>query len=1179
MQLRRSLASLAIIPAMSSLSACDTGPAPLFELRSARETGIEFANRLEEDDSVYNPLDFDYLYNGAGVALGDVNGDGLLDVYFGGNMVSSRLYLNRGNLRFEDVTETAGAGTTSWATGVSMVDINQDGRLDIYVCVAGLAPVPERGNLLFINQGVDDAGVPRFEEAAREYGLDDTGYSTHAAFLDYDRDGDLDVYLLTNALEDFNRNTMQARSTSGQAESTDRLYRNNGDGTFTDVSRAAGILSEGYGLGVGVSDLNRDGWPDIYVSNDFLSNDLIWINNGDGTFTDRARQYLTHMTHNGMGMDIADYDNDGLVDILVLDMLPPDNLRKKMMLTGGNYDKFHMGLDLGYARQYMRNTLQHNLGPDPDGEPHFAEIGQLAGIQETDWSWAPLFADLDNDGRKDLFVSNGYRRDVTNLDFILYLRDGLRTNDPVERARLLREKLRELPEVELPNYAFRNNGDLTFEDRSEAWGVAVQSYSNGAAYGDLDNDGDLDLVVSNLDQPALVYENRARQQQTGHYLTLELRGPAANRAGFGATVSVEAGGQRQVLESSPFRGYKSTMDPRLHFGLGAAVVADDVEVVWLDGRRQRIGGVGADTTIVLDHAAADTAGPDPTLPGSTTPHALFEPVRGIDVGHVEREVVDFRVTPLLPHKFSMGGPGVAVGDVDGDGTDDLFVGADRGYTGQLLLQTAAGAFQAAPAPEAEIFEDMGALLFDADGDGHNDLYVVSGGSFAVDAPERYQDRLYLNDGHGGLHPTPEGLPDVTASGSSVGAADYDADGDLDLFVAGRVEPGRYPLPPRSYLLRNDSRPGTPRFIDVTEEVAPGLVEPGLVYTALWTDYDGDGRADLLLAGEWMPLTLFRNTGAGFENVTAAAGLGGTEGWWRSLVAGDFDDDGDTDYVAGNLGLNTKYRASPDQPVRVYAADFDNNGSIDPVVSRYIDGRSYAVASRDQLIDQMIGMKARFPSYIEYARATLEQTLSAQERDRALVLRAVRFESSYLENRGDGTFAVRALPLAAQVAPIYGMLTGDFDADGNLDLVAVGNTSAPDIQTGQYTASYGLLLQGDGTGAFRVDDSAASGFFVSGEGRGIAQLGLDGSHSMLVITRNNDRALAFRTPRRADADRVPLTPLESYAVLTLADGGTRRVELGYGASYLSQSSRSLDIPQGTRQVVIHDSRGGSRTLSF
>jgi hypothetical protein len=1179
MKLRTPLALLALAPVAVCLPACDTGPDTLFEVRSARTTGIDFANVLEEDDSVYNPLDFDYLYNGAGVALGDVNGDGLLDVYFGGNMVSSRLYLNQGDLRFEDVTEAAGAGTTAWATGVSMVDINQDGLLDIYVCVAGLVPVAERGNLLFINQGVDEKGVPRFEERAREYGLDDTGYSTHAAFLDYDRDGDLDVYLLTNALEDFNRNTMRPRRTSGQATSTDRLYRNNGDGMFIDVSREAGILSEGYGLGVGVSDLNRDGWPDIYVANDFLSNDLIWVNNGDGTFTDRAQQYLTHMTHNGMGMDAADYDNDGLVDIVVLDMLPPDNLRKKMMLMGGNYDKFHMGLDLGYARQYMRNTLQHNLGPGPDGQPHFAEIGQLAGIDETDWSWAPLFADFDLDGRKDLFVSNGYRRDVTNLDFILYLQDSLRTNDPVERARLLRQKLRELPEVELPNHIFRNNGDLTFDDRSEAWGVDVRTYSNGAAYGDLDNDGDLDLVVSNLDQPALVYENRARQQQTGHYLTVKLRGPASNPTGFGATVSVEAGGERQVMESNPFRGYKSTMDPRLHLGLGQAAEADEIEVVWVDGRRQVVRGVTADTVIVLDHAMAEAPGADPSPPERPTAEPLFGRVTGIDAAHVEREVVDFRITPLLPHKFSMGGPGVAVGDVDGDGSEDVFIGADRGYSGQLLLQTAPGAFAAAAAPDAEAFEDMGVLLFDADGDGHNDLYAVSGGSFAVDTPEQYRDRLYVNDGTGALHHVQEALPAVTASGSTVGAADYDGDGDLDLFVAGRIEPGRYPMPPRSYLLRNDSRPGTPRFTDVTEEVAPGLLRPGLVHTALWTDYDGDGRPDLLLAGEWMPLTLFRNTGAGFQDVTDDAGLRGTEGWWRSLVSGDFDDDGDTDYVAGNLGLNTKYSASPEQPVRVHAADFDENGSIDPVLSRFIDGRSYAVGSRDQLIDQMMAMGARFPSYIEYAGATLEETLSEAERDRALVLSAVRFESSFLENRGDGTFAVRSLPMAAQIAPVYGMLTGDFDDDGDLDLVAVGNTSSPDIETGQYTASYGLLLRGDGRGQFRVDASAAAGFFVEGEGRAITGIATGASGSTVLVTRNDNDAVAFHPLRQAAARRVQLSPLESHAILSLADGGTRRVELMYGSGYLSQSSRVLVIPEGAREVVIHDSQGGRRVITF
>jgi hypothetical protein len=1158
----------------------------LFRLRPPEDTGIRFANVLEEDDSVYNPLDYDYLYNGAGVALGDFNGDGLLDVYFGGNMVSSRLYLNRGELRFDDVTDAAGVGTTAWATGVTTVDINQDGLLDLYVSVAGLAPVEERGNLLFVNQGADESGVPRFVEKAAEYGIDDDGYSTHGAFFDYDRDGDLDLYVLTNALEEYNRNQIRPRRADGQAESTDRLYRNDGDGSFTNVSREAGILMEGYGLGVGISDLNQDGWPDVYVANDFLSNDLVWINDGDGTFTNRAAEYLTHMTHNGMGMDMADYDNDGRVDIAVLDMLPPDNHRRKMMLMGGNYDKFQMGLDLGYEPQYMRNTLQHNVGVDPEGTPRFSEIGRLAGIHETDWSWAPLFADFDNDGLKDLFISNGYRRDVTNLDFIVYLREDIRMYDREERARLLLERLQQLPEVKLPNHAFRNRGDLTFEDRSEAWGVDIPSYSNGTAYGDLDNDGDLDLVINNLDQEAFVLENRAVQQQRGNFLRVALEGPPSNRSGYGARVTLQAAGTRQYVENEPARGYKSSVDPTLHFGLGAAAAADWVEVRWPDGTVERMRDVGANRTVRFDHASARPADPPADVAGSDgagkdgVPAAepLFRAASGPDYAHVEREVVDFKITPLLPHKFSLGGPGIAIGDLDGDGRDDAFIGSDRGYTAALHFQTAPGVFEAVPLPDDEVFEDMGALVFDADGDGSRDLYVVSGGSFAVTDGRRYQDRLYLNDGAGALTPVPDALPSMEASGSGVTASDYDGDGDLDLFVGGRVLPGQYPLAPRSYLLRNDSRPGAPRFTDVTEDVAPGLARIGMVNTGLWADYDADGRTDLILAGEWMNLTVFRNTGDGFVDATASAGLDGTEGWWNSLVAGDFDSDGDTDFVAGNLGLNTLYTASPDEPVRVHAADFDDNGSIDPVISRYIDGESYPVASRDLLIDQMIAMKGRFGRYVDYAGATLEETLSSVERERAVVRRAVRFESSYVENRGDGTFAVHSLPMPAQVAPIYGLLARDFDGDGHLDVIGVGNSTAPDIETGQYVGSYGTLLLGDGTGGFRPA-GPESGFFTEGEGRGLAELAVDETRTVVLVARNDAPVQTFVPLATDGALCLPVQPLDTHAVITFRDGRTRRVELPYGSSYLSQSSRVLNVPPDADRVVIHDSRGGSRALSF
>jgi enediyne biosynthesis protein E4 len=1149
---------------------------PLFELRSPSETGIRFANTLTEDDSVYNALDFDYLYNGAGVGVGDVNNDGQQDVFLAGNMVSSRLYLNRGGLRFDDVTEAAGVQTSVWTTGVSMVDINHDGLLDIYVSVAGPA-AHARANLLFVNQGIDDDGTPRFAERAKAFGIADTGYSTHAAFLDYDGDGDLDVYVLTNALEKFNRNTIRPRIMSGGAPSTDRLYRNNGNGTFTDVSREAGIVIEGYGLGVAVSDLNADGWPDIYAANDFMSNDLVWINNRDGTFTNRAAKYLKHQTYNGMGADIADYNNDGLVDIIVLDMLPPDNPRRKMMLQGGNYDRFRMSLMSGYEPQYMRNTLQLNNGPGADGAPTFSEIGQLAGVHETDWSWAPLFADLDNDGLKDLFISNGYRRDVTNLDYVVYLQEGSQTGPESKRRANLLEGLRTLPEVKLANYAFKNRGDLTFADASREWGVDVASYSNGAVYADLDNDGDLDLVVNNIDDHAFVFENHADRLSDRNYLRVALAGPALNRSGIGATVTTFTGGVRQYLEQSPFRGYKSTVEPILHFGVGSAKSIDSLQVRWPDSVCQLLTGVASNRVVTARHADARPCAPA-KLPEDVRLGRPVSERSGLDVAHEEREVVDFKVTPLSPHKHSMAGPGIALGDVDGNGLDDVYVGTDRGREKAIHLQIAPGRFKKRMLPGDREHEDMGALFFDAEGDGDNDLYVASGGFFITSDSGVYRHRLYVNDGRGNLSITPDALPDVASSASSVVAADYDRDGDLDLFVGGRVIAGKYPLPARSHLLRNDSHRGGPaRFTDVTETSAPGLANAGLVSSALWTDFDQDDQMDLLLVGEWMPLTFFRNRGGTFENVTGATGLGATHGWWNSIVSGDFDNDGDVDYVAGNLGLNTAYRASQQEPVRVHAADFDGNGSTDPVISRYIQGASYPVASRDLMIDQMIGMKGRFPRYSDFATATLERTLTREELAKAYLAQAVTFASAYVENLGSGKFALRPLPLLAQAAPIFGMLVDDYDADGNLDALLVGNSYARETQSGWDDAFIGAVLLGDGKGEFRVMNGASSGFFVDGDAKAIAQLVVDETRSLVLVTQNNDSLLRFTALRSGSTRNVKLEPLDTYAVLTLISGKSRRQNLHYGSTYLSQSSRALRVGDDVVRGVVYDSRGRSRAL--
>ncbi|QJW91007.1 VCBS repeat-containing protein [Spirosoma taeanense] len=1183
MNYRLTLLSIFIGGAM----ACQTGSKPdlLFTPIRSAESGITFNNQIHpfENDTL-NANTYDPMYNGAGVGVGDFDRDGRQDVFFAGNRVTSRLYLNRTTsgsqtFRFEDVTTNAGVTTTSWCTGVSVADVNQDGWPDIYVSVAG--PDTSRAvrhNLLFINQGVRSAGakrdsLPTFREMAAEYGLADSGMNTQAAFFDYDRDGDLDCYILNNAVERTGRNTIRPRRLNGEGPSTDRLYRCDGAGNqstqssnqrsvhYTDVSREAGILAEGYGLGLTIADLNEDGWPDIYCANDFLSNDIVYINNRNGgvggpAFTNRAATYFKHTSYNSMGVDIQDINNDTRPDVMVVDMLPESNARQKMMLIKTNWEFFHLARQQGYQDEYVRNTLQLNQGVAPDGQPVFSEIGQLAGVFRTDWSWAPLLADFDNDGFKDLFVTNGYRRDITNLDYVAYLNSqassfGRLVAGGSSQKQTLAE-LYKLPDVKLHNYLFRNNGgNLTFEDKSEDWGLGEPTYSNGAAYADLDNDGDLDLVVNNMDDEAGLYRNETVQPDkpiTRHSIRLQL---PADAHGLGAQVRVRTpDGMMQTVEVHPVRGYASSIEPFVHTGLDKHTTAT-VSVRWADGTYQELGSLTADRLHRITYQPTLASPPAPAV----TP-TLFSTLDAAAVGltfrHRESVLNDFERTPLLPQVYGKNSPALAIADADGNGLDDVFVGADPEQTRSLFLQTSPGRFTER-VQGANDLEDMGSLFFDADGDGDQDLYVVSGGSQQPDSSAVYQDRLYLNDGTGKLTRSAGALPITTSSGSCVVAADFDGDGDLDLFRAGRVKVGQYPMAPRSYLFRNDQVQGMARFTDVTDQLAPGLRTLGMICAALWTDYDNDADPDLLLAGEFMPITLLKNTHGKLaaERITLA-GEQPQSGLWNSLTGADFDRDGDIDYLVGNLGQNTRYRVSADQPLRLYAKDFDGNGQLDPILTHYLQGEEHIAPIRDVLNDQMPTFaRKRFTSFQAYANRSFKQAFDRNDLDGATVLTADELSSCYLENKGKGQFALHPLPMLAQVSPVFGMQTGDFNGDGLTDALLVGNSYASETYSGWYDAGRGCLLLGDGQGHFRAVSPDVAGIHADQDAKALAAISI-GEELWYLVSNNNGpvQLLKPKTPVKPQ----PARPQERYRLVKHRDGRTQRVEFYWGSGYLSQSSK-------------------------
>ncbi len=1061
----------------------------MFEMLPTAQTGIDFTNTLSENDSL-NILNYVYYYNGGGVGVADFNNDGKEDLFFTGNETACRLYLNKGHLQFEDVTEVAQIHTSQWCTGVAIADVNADGWKDIYVCTAGYPDPNRRKNLLFINQG--HLGKTTFVESAEAYGLADTAYSTQAAFFDYDRDGDLDLYVMNHANERQTLNTPLPKKTHGEGSSNDHLYRNNGNQTFTNVTTAAGILTEGYGLGIAISDVNQDGWPDVYISNDFIYNDLLWINEGGKKFSNQIDRYIQHQSYNSMGCDFADYNNDLRPDLAVMDMLPTSDFDQKTMAGALTWNKEQLIAQAGYAPQCVRNTLQLAGNGGSYNTPVFQEIGQMAGIAATDWSWAPLFADLDNDGWKDLFITTGYLRDITDKDFIDYSNNLSQFKTTEAANRDLMPKVRQLKGKNTHNRVFQNNHDLTFTPRSDAWGLSQTGFSNGAAYADLDDDGDLDLVINKINQPAAIGENKANQLTSSHFLKIRLEGMAENAAGLGARVRISSGGQKQYLEQYLSRGFLSSVSAVLHFGLGEKTSIDTLEIRWNDGKSQILTNISANQTITLHQSDARQTPPAMIQPNKS----LFAELRAqesIHFKHIQPVFNDFQFQPLLPYGFSQVGPPIAVGDFNHDGREDCYVGGGKDQAGQLFYQKSDGQFDTKPLAESAQSAATAALCFDANLDGYVDLYVVNGGNYWEANSKFYQDRLYLNDGKGNLIWTKTALPDMFSPGACVSAGDLDGDGDLDLWVGGSAEPGNYPFPARSYLLRNDAG----HFTDITHAAAPDLKKTGLVNAAQWADIDQDGDADLVLAGTWMPITVFKNQQGILKNATESMGLSTNQGWWNTLEVIDLDHDGDLDILAGNLGLNTTFQASQEHPLKLYFQDFDHNGKSDAILCRYTQGKEKPMYSRDQLCAQINGLAKKYPRNASYAAASIQEMLGDEALQKAQVFSCNTLQSaSFIQS--NGRFIAHSLPLPAQVAPVHAMLCRDFNGDGHDDVLLAGNNFSLQVTAGPADALHGLLLLGDGKGNFEALDAAKSGLVVLGAGRSLAVLKAKSGQNRLLV---------------------------------------------------------------------------------
>lgn len=1055
-------------------------------------SGMTFSNNVKHNMRTNeNILSYEYFYNGGGVAIGDINNDGLQDVFVTGNHVSNKLFLNKGNLQFEDITQKAGLQSDFWSTGVTMADVNQDGYLDIYVCNSG----PNEDGNSRPNQFYLNNGNATFKECAAEYGIQDKNYSSQAAFFDFDMDGDLDLFVLNHAIDfgiPFAKIREKYKDKAELRKASNTLFRNEGNGKFKDITVESGILSNGYGLGVVISDINTDGLPDIYVTNDFYIPDFMYINMGDGRFQDRIKATTKHVTWSAMGCDIADINNDGAMDIGVVDMSPNDHFRSKTLMKSMDveFNKFLVD-NLKNQHQYMFNTLQVN-----NGDNVFSEIGMLAGVGKTDWSWTALFADFDNDGYKDYFISNGFRKYSSDNDFQRYVK-GIMDSKKELSDEDLEEIHAKMPEVKLPNALFHNNQDLTFTDIAMESGLEKETFSSGSAVADLDNDGDLDLIINNLDQDLLLYRNNTESKQK-NYLDVKLEGyPIQSK------VRIHYGDQLQIQELSPTRGYLSSMPYVLHFGLGETNNIDKLEVVWPDGQSQTMENVKANQTVSISRYKTQKA--------TSQKFDLILSMEnaskiGLNYRHKENRHDDFADEVLLPHAQSKLGPFSAVADINQDGLEDIFLGGAKGQSGSIFIQQQNGSFKKQNSKALErdkASEDMDALFFDADNDNDLDLYVVSGGGSDFDKHSPLlQDRLYINNGKGEFSKSTHALPKMISSGAKVKACDFDNDGDEDLFVGGRTTPGQYPFSPKSYLLKNNNG----RFQDVSSKQAGNLQDIGMVTDFVWSDFNKDGHKDLIIVGEWMPVSFYSNNGKGFfTNQNDQYSSDELRGWWYSIEASDLDKDGDDDYVLGNIGLNNKFHPSAKKPFHVYANDFDENGHSDIVLTSYYKGRQVPMRGKECSTEQIPSLEEKFPSYESFANASLEDVYGADYLNASLHLFTNTFASTVLMN-DNGVFNSIQLPNEAQISAINRILVKDINKDGNLDLITVGNMYNTEFETIRYDASNGSVLSGDGKGNFRAMPFPESGLFAPFDAKDMEWIRIGPEKKEHFVITNNNRGI-------------------------------------------------------------------------